>query len=170
MRAFALFLLPGCIGTAFSQSVDNGEAFFETRIRPVLANNCFACHAGSQLGGLRLDSEAAMFKGGKSGPAIVAGDAASSLLMQTVRQTHSRLKMPPQGRLRPEELADLAAWIDRGAAWPRTAAAKPSATVQISGEQRAFWAFQPIRKPAVPHPRNGTSAQTNIDKLLSTLR
>ena len=48
--------------------------FFETKIRPVLANNCYSCHTSSQLGGLRLDSRDAMLKGGKSGPALVPGD------------------------------------------------------------------------------------------------
>ncbi len=41
--------------------------FFEAKVRPVLANNCFACHAESGLGGLRLDSEEAMKKGGMRG-------------------------------------------------------------------------------------------------------
>ncbi len=48
--------------------------FFETKIRPTLANNCYSCHTASQLGGLRLDSAEAMMKGGSRGPAIVAGD------------------------------------------------------------------------------------------------
>ena len=99
-------LLPALLCSAFAQIPDKSDDFFEKRVRPVLAKNCFACHTNAQLGGLRLDSEAAFLKGGKSGPAIIAGDAAGSLLMQAVRQTHPRLKMPPQGRLRSEELDD----------------------------------------------------------------
>jgi hypothetical protein len=41
--------------------------FFENRVRPVLAQNCFACHTNSQMGGLRLDSLEGLLKGGKSG-------------------------------------------------------------------------------------------------------
>lgn len=144
----------------------SSDEFFENRIRPVLAKNCFACHTNSQLGGLRLDSEAAMLKGGKSGPAVIAGDAGGSLLMQAVRQTHPRLKMPPQGRLRTEELDDLAAWINQGAAWPKSEAVKTSPRAQITAEQRAFWSFQPVRKPAVPQPRNAAWARTDIDRFL----
>lgn len=47
--------------------------FFENRIRPVLAQNCFACHTNSQMGGLRLDSLDGLLKGGKSGPAVIPG-------------------------------------------------------------------------------------------------
>lgn len=152
-----LFLRPGIVGSS--------DDFFENRVRPVLAKNCFACHANSELGGLRLDSEAAVLKGGKSGPALIPGDATNSLLMQAVRQTHSRLKMPPQGRLRTEEMDDLAAWINSGAAWPKTATVKQAAS-QITAEQRAFWSFQFIRKPTVPQPRNVSWARTDIDRFL----
>src|SRR5262245_5239884 len=48
--------------------------FFETKIRPVLATNCYDCHADERMGGLRLDSRDALLKGGRSGPAIVPGD------------------------------------------------------------------------------------------------
>src|SRR5215217_3142721 len=155
LNFIGILLLSGSrVFVAAAQLQSAPDEFFESRIRPVLAKNCFACHTNTQLGGLRLDSHDALLKGGKSGPAVIAGDAAGSLLMQAVRQTHPRLKMPPQGRLRPEELDNLAAWIDRGAAWPRSEAIKASTHPQITAEQRAFWAFQPIRKPAIPRPGN----------------
>src|ERR1700683_1501379 len=96
--------------------------FFEARIRPVLANNCFTCHAASELGGLRLDSREAILKGGKSGPAIVAGDPDKSLLIRAVRQTDPKLKMPMGGKLKDQEIEDLVAWVKAGANWPATAA------------------------------------------------
>ena len=53
---------------------DDSAEFFEARVRPVLANNCYAwSHTGSQLGGLRADSLDGLLKGGNSGPAIVPG-------------------------------------------------------------------------------------------------
>ena len=59
--------------------------FFESRIRPLLVENCFECHgAEKQKGGLRLDSPRATLKGGDSGPAIVPGDPGASLLVQAV--------------------------------------------------------------------------------------
>src|SRR5580700_9535917 len=95
--------------------------FFESRIRPVLANNCFTCHAASALGGLRLDSRESILKGGKSGTAVVPGDPDKSLLIEAVRQTNPKLKMPMGGKLKDQEIEDLAAWVKAGAKWPVSA-------------------------------------------------
>ena len=122
--------------------------FFESKIRPVLATNCYSCHAQSQLGGLRVDSFDALTKGGKRGTAIVPGDPDKSLLIQAVRQTDAELKMPMGGKLKDSEIADLAAWIKAGAVWPKPAVAPASAPAdgkyRISAESRNFWSFQPL--------------------------
>src|SRR4051794_553314 len=101
---------------------------FETRIRPLLANQCYSCHTASQLGGLRLDSREAMLKGGKSGAAILPGDPDQSLLIRAVRQTDANLKMPMGGKLKDAEIEDLVTWVKGGAAWPQsvTASAAPA--------------------------------------------
>src|ERR1700679_3080641 len=96
--------------------------FFETKVRPVLADNCFACHAESGLGGLRLDSEEAMKKGGTRGPAVVPGDLAKSLIITAIKQTDPGLKMPLGGKLSDPEVAVLEAWVKAGAVWPKNAA------------------------------------------------
>src|SRR5258708_3708717 len=96
----------------------NSADFFETRIRPVLATNCYSCHADSALGGLRVDSRDSILKGGKTGPGLVPGDPEKSLLIQAVRQTNAKLKMPMGGRLKDREIEDLSAWVKAGAAWP----------------------------------------------------
>ena len=102
------------------------------------------------MGGLRLDSREAILKGGKSGPAIVEGKSDDSLLIQAVTHTHERLKMPPSGKLSDSDVAALRSWIDKGAYWPPEdkAASSQSAEYKITPEQRAFWSFQPVRKPA----------------------
>src|SRR6266700_5623987 len=128
--------------------------FFESRVRPVLSKNCFACHTDSKLGGLQLDSRDHLLKGGNSGPAIVPGQPESSLLIQAVRRSHDRFKMPPQGKLSDEDVSNLAAWVKMGAVWPQSAPAAASAEYKIRPEQRAFWAFQPVRKPPVPEGKS----------------
>src|SRR5918993_807321 len=97
--------------------------FFERRIRPVLAKNCYACHTASMMGGLRLDSAGAIQKGGKSGPTIVPGKPDESLLIQAIRKSHERIKMPPSGKLADKEIADLTEWVKGGAEWPAAAPA-----------------------------------------------
>ena len=75
---------------------DERVDFFETRIRPILAQHCYACHGPQEsLGKLRLDTRAGWQKGGASGPAIVPGDPSSSLLVKAVRYQDAKLKMPP---------------------------------------------------------------------------
>src|SRR5436190_23459741 len=71
---------------AATSSPARSAEYFETNIRPVLAANCYDCHAEERMGGLRLDSREGLLKGGKSGPAIVPGDAGKSLLIKAVRQ------------------------------------------------------------------------------------
>src|SRR6266446_73557 len=86
----------------------------------------------------------------------------SSVLIQAVRRTHARLKMPPQGKLGHEEIDNLAAWVKMGAVWPTPPAPPPSAEYAITAAQRAFWAFQPVRKPAVP----AVKAASAIDRFI----
>ena len=127
-----------------------GTDFFETRVRPVLAKNCYACHTGSRMGGLDLSSREALLKGGNSGPALRLGDPSASLIIQAVKKEHERLKMPPTGPgLKAEEIADLSAWIKDGAVWPMAAGVAAATSKKITPEQRAFWSFQPVRAPEV---------------------
>src|SRR5215218_8723852 len=89
--------------------------FFEKRIRPLLTEHCFKCHGDTKgkepKGGLRLDSHAAMLKGGDNGPALVPGQPEKSKLIEAVRFTNAELQMPPRGKLPEAAIADLTAWV-----------------------------------------------------------
>ena len=61
---------------------------FETRIRPLLAANCFACHSESAMAGLRVDSRAGLLRGGETGPAVVPGDPDKSVLLKEIGRAH----------------------------------------------------------------------------------
>src|SRR3954449_13116584 len=166
--------------------------YFETRVRPVLAANCYDCHADERMGGLRVDSREALLKGGRSGPVIVPGDPDKSLLIEAVRQTRATLKMPKGGRLAAAEVDALVEWVKAGAPWPAFAAGstatsnspsasagKPSAAASadnatpavpstpayvIKPEQRAFWSFQPIRVAPAPAVSHASWPKTDIDR------
>ncbi len=148
-----------------AQSQD--EAFFENRIRPVLANHCHTCHTDLQSGGLRLDSREAMLKGGNSGPAVIPGDPDSSLLIQAVHHTHERLKMPPAGQLPQAQIADLVEWVKAGAVWggdlPEVSR---TPDYVITPEQKAFWAFQPVKEQPVPEVKHKDWTVTPIDQFI----
>jgi mono/diheme cytochrome c family protein len=152
------------VATANPQGLD----FFEARVRPLLAARCFACHGPAQhQGGLRLDSPAAILKGGGRGPALVPGHPEQSLLLQVVHYDGA-LKMPPTGKLQPGEIAALAEWVRMGAPWPQAGqAASPSTGgFSISEPQRKHWAFQPVRQPPLPPVKNRAWVRTPIDQFI----
>ena len=133
-------------------ATDKAEQF-ELKIRPILANRCYGCHSSAPLGGLAVNTRNGLLKGGKSGPAVVPGNPEESLLIQSVNHTAEKLKMPMgQGKMPDSEIALLTAWVKDGAFWPESAVAlnTPKSTYVITPEQRKFWAFQPITKPAPP--------------------
>ncbi len=142
---------------------------FEKRIRPILANRCYACHgphAGDGQAGLRLDSLDGMLHGGRSGPAIVPGQASRSLLIHAVKHDTS-LQMPPKAKLSIDEVAALTRWVDEGAHWPNAslpAAKTPRARPAEGGftdTERSHWAFQSVRDPEPP-PGGGTAIDAFI--------
>lgn len=110
-----------------------GDSDFAQRIRPILAENCFACHGPDENhreGDLRLDDETAA-----KDHAIVAGSSAESEVFARITSDDPDLVMPPadSGKsLTQEEIELLRQWIDDGAKW--------------SGH----WAFESVAKPAVP--------------------
>ena len=99
---------------------------FRAVILPILTDHCFECHSDRrQKARLRLDSRQAMLSGGKSGPAIIPGDASHSLLMVAVHYDDPDTQMPPDGPLPATQVAQLAQWISAGAPWGD---ANPAAT------------------------------------------
>jgi len=141
--------------------------FFENKVRPLLAERCLECHGPEkQKANLRLDSLAAILKGGDSGPALVAGKPDESLLVQAIGYT-SDIKMPPKSKLPDREIADLTQWVKFGAPWPNSQpngepTTKPAGP-QITAEQRAFWAFQLVIEPAVPEVKRHEWPRSAID-------
>ncbi|HEU4753204.1 MAG TPA: c-type cytochrome domain-containing protein, partial [Armatimonadota bacterium] len=145
--------------------------FFEAKIRPLLSQQCYACHSEKLVkGGLKLDSAAALFRGGDAGPVVVPGHPEKSSLIDAVSYTRD-LKMPPQGKLKPQQIADLTAWVKMGAPWPgytgAAAPASPAAPGQLfTEEQKRFWAFQPVKEPAVPAVKNRAWVKSPIDAFI----
>jgi hypothetical protein len=124
--------------------------FFEARIRPVLIDRCYKCHASelpSPKGGLRVDTREGLRRGGDSGPAIVPGEPEDSPLLAAIARTGEVAPMPPKGALAPEVVADFRAWVAIGAPDPREGSASASPTVANSGD---WWSLRPLTRPVVP--------------------
>jgi hypothetical protein len=136
-------------------------AHFETHVRPLLVERCFGCHseqAKKSKGGLQLDNRAAVLKGGDSGPAIVVGKPAESLLIKSVRREDADLAMPPTGKpLTAVQIKHLEQWITDGAVYPGGAKEKP--------DPRKHWAFQPL-KPTAPPPTTSAWSWGPVDQFV----
>ena len=149
-------------------------AFFETKIRPVLAENCYGCHSteaqakGKLKAGLFADSREGLLTGGETGPALVAGKPAESLLLKVLNHEIKGAEMPPKGKLSAAVIADLARWIEMGAPDPRLASAPiPKARHSIDVETgRNWWAFQPLKRPAVPEVAQKDRVETPVDAFI----
>jgi mono/diheme cytochrome c family protein len=103
---------------------DEQLAFFESRIRPVLAEHCYECHnsSGRAEGGLAIDHRAGLLQGGDRGSIVVPGRPQDSRLLAVLRHEIADLKMPEGGpKLSDEIAADFASWITEGAFDPRDA-------------------------------------------------
>lgn len=105
-------------------SGQSADDFFESRVRPVLAQKCADCHSERRRrGGLRVTSLDDLLRGGRSGPAIIPGDPDGSLLIQVVRHEVEDLEMPQDADpLSAREIAGLEEWIRMNAPWPEEAA------------------------------------------------
>ena len=132
----------------------DGIAFFEKNIRPVLAENCFACHAVGAVklrGGLLLDSRQGVVKGGQGGPVIVAGEPDQSRLIQAIRWTDPDFQMPPTKKLSAEQIEHFELWVQMGAPDPREEGSEAT-TRPLTAEEagRTWWALQPVERPELP--------------------
>ncbi len=125
--------------------------FFAEQVRPVLEAHCLKCHGPTNFkGGLTLTSRAAILKGGESGAAVVPGRPEASLLVEAIN--YASLEMPPTGKISPENIATLTEWVRRGVPMPEKLDVAPAAhhSPEVNDETRAFWSFQPVRRPEPP--------------------
>jgi hypothetical protein len=157
---------------AFAASQPDARELFEMRIRPLLAKRCYSCHQSARMGGLEMTGREALLKGGGRGPAISIAKPEDSLMLQALGYKLDTLKMPPAGKLPDDEIETLTAWVKTGALWPEAVspAAPKGPAYTISADQRAFWSFQPVRKPAPPAVKNSAWSKSPIDRFLQAKR
>ena len=159
------------VSSSWTSAAEDGDiAFFEQKIRPILAEHCSSCHDASAKktkGGLSLSGRDSMLRGGDSGPAIVAGKPQQSLLVQAIKWTSDDLQMPPKKKLPDEAIAAIEKWIKRGAAAPNDAAATARNTeLYDMAKAREHWAFRPLSKDEPPQVKHEVWVRTPIDRYI----
>ena len=151
------------------QADEEANAFFEKRIRPILAESCYECHseeAGKRKGGLWLDRRSGWEVGGDSGPAIIPGDTENSLLLRSIRYHDPDLEMPPEKKLPDRVVTDFETWIQAGAFDPRSGeSGAPESGIDLE-KGREFWSFQPIRNPEPPAVKQEEWPRDPVDRFI----
>ncbi|MBU6221403.1 MAG: DUF1549 domain-containing protein [Planctomycetes bacterium] len=146
-------------------------AFFETKIRPVLAQHCYECHSAEALrtgklkASLLVDSREGMAKGGESGAAVVPGKRHDSILLAALK--YDGFEMPPAGKLPAEVINDFETWIDMGAPDPRD---EPLATIDERtidvAEGRTHWSYRRLAPVSAPEVVDAAWPRNDIDRFI----
>ena len=146
--------------------------FFESKIRPVLIENCYRCHSASEQsvrGGLSVDNREALLAGGESGAAIVPGDLESSILWHAINYRDYR--MPPRGKLPPQVIDDFKTWIQMGAPDPRVnqgVVVNSKVTAEDIEKGKSFWSFVQPKKVEPVVEKHQAWGQTPIDRYVAS--
>ncbi len=144
--------------------------FFESKVRPLLIENCIKCHGPEkQEGSLRLDSRNGILAGGDTGPAIDLDKPSSSRILSAVR--YEEFEMPPNKRLQDEEIEVLSQWVTQGAVWPQSEShgLELRRGKKLDDEDRNYWAFRPLTKvdvPKVDSAIDGERVRNEIDAFI----
>ena len=150
-------------GAISSAGREQGERFFESKVRPILARRCYQCHslaAKKAKGELVLDDAERFRAGSARGPVVVANKPDESLLIQAIRQTDEELKMPPSRKLPATEIRVLVRWVQMGAVVPNQPNSEPV------GNPRDFWSFQTPLRFDLPQVERTAWPRARIDSFV----
>ena len=160
LKTHAIIIILICCGGALCAEPITSEQlqFFESKVRPLLADNCYKCHSNKAeklKGGLYLDHGITIISGGDSGPSVVAGDPDKSLLIEAVRYTNPDTQMPPKKKLSDEHIKILEDWVLMGAPWPNEPLPDPEKKLgpkvfDLNKRKSEHWCWQPIAKNDPP--------------------
>ncbi|MEM9159779.1 MAG: DUF1549 domain-containing protein, partial [Verrucomicrobiota bacterium] len=164
-------LLTGAFAAAVQEPSSADIAFFESKIRPILVEHCYKCHAADSekiRGRFLIDSAPALLRGGESGPAIIPGNSRESRLIQMVKRHPDFEAMPPKSKLSQEDIENLVAWIDRGAPDPRLNESVSASSLSDFNleERKKWWSLQPIVNPATPQVKNDAWPHNDYDRFV----
>jgi hypothetical protein len=176
LTTLAAVSLPAVVRAAPTSPANDpaGVEFFEKRVRPVLVQQCYKCHASTSekvKGSLLLDTRQNTLQGGETGPAVVPGHPEKSLLIEAIKYANDDMQMPPKNRLSANVVADLTKWVQMGAPWPQgkaivaaPAAAAVNYTANYDHLRKEHWAWQPVKDSPAPTVKDANWARNDIDR------
>ncbi len=163
-------LLAVFLFSTFSPALPAEELTFEQHVRPILKAYCLDCHGGHEEVQGKLDLRLKRFveRGGESGPALVASQPEASSLLARIKAE----EMPPgEKKVPPEQIDIIERWIATGAKTTNVEPEQLPPGIDITPQERAFWAFQPLRAAEPPKFDTSDRVRTEIDAyILQKLR
>ena len=160
--ATCALLMSVCLVTTAADPAE--EAFFESKIRPVLVEHCYECHSAESKdpqGGLLLDTREGIRRGGEMGHGVVPGQLNDSLVLSALK--YESLEMPPDKQLPENVIADFEKWIRKGATDPRDGKSAMIRREIDFDRAREFWSFKPIVASSVPEVKDPAWLKNEID-------
>ncbi len=161
---------PPVVPPDHAEKLARGQELFRSQVRQLLSERCLKCHGGDKVrSGLDLSSRETLLKGGDNGVVVVPFKGKESRLLRLVAHLDEPHMPPKEPKLAPEHLARLTQWIDLGAPYDkplidRTVVGKKP--LSVTAEDRRFWSFLPLVRPAVPAVKNDRWARTPIDRFV----
>jgi cytochrome c553 len=161
-------ILAICKALSFSISALASEQdFFESNIRPVLAEHCYACHGSDKNeGALRLNTAEDFNRGGSHGTLLADPDNDRGSLLAVLKNNFEFDHLDIE--LSDTTQADLLNWIQSGAPWPQPVDTSMSSFMAefVAAAKNDHWAFQPVTNPPLPAIKNPDRARTPIDHFI----
>ncbi|MBO94525.1 MAG: hypothetical protein CMI32_06475 [Opitutales bacterium] len=150
--------------------------FFESKVRPLLAENCFRCHGGDSKkkpkADLTLTTLQGMLQGGESGPALVPGNLDKSRIIEAIRYRNENMAMPPKKPLKPAQVKVIEDWVSMGSPWPGF---EGEIVLQATEEDEPYdwdkfrkghWSFQPVAKEDPPQVKQADWPRDDLDRFV----
>jgi hypothetical protein len=164
MGIVRIALIGAGLAAGLGAQTADGERFFETAIRPLLVEKCQMCHGSKQpMAGLDLTT-GAWLHSEAAAALVVPGSPETSRLMEVLGY-QGKIKMPPTGRLKDQEIAALAEWIRIGAPWPG-AGAGASQAKKPGLSDKALWSVQPVKEVVPPEVRHRGWIANEVDRFI----
>jgi Protein of unknown function (DUF1549)/Protein of unknown function (DUF1553)/Planctomycete cytochrome C len=159
------------VASDHAEKMARGQELFRKHLRPVLIEKCLKCHGGDKVRmNFDLTSRETLLKGGDSGPAVVPGKSKESRLLRLVGHLDDPHMPPKDPKLPAEQVDMLATWIDLGAPYDKPLIDKTIVATKkplvVTEEDRRFWSFQPLHRPAAPVVKNERWVRTPLDRFV----
>ncbi|MCX6954788.1 MAG: PSD1 and planctomycete cytochrome C domain-containing protein [Verrucomicrobia bacterium] len=153
------FAAVGALAFVATASLSAAPVDYVREVKPILSQYCYRCHGSSQQkSGMRADTAAFLLQGGDSGPSLVAGKSAESLIVKTILGTHDDISRMPYKKpaLSDAQIALISAWIDQGAVAP----------ANEEPEKNVHWAFLAPVRVDPPKVKRADWSRNPVDALV----